>query len=397
MIQSLWNRGHFREFSAPTAVISALPSDTETALTVALHAPPAPGYEHSYYDRAQNRMSGGPLTTIFGAGIPYIQRLDYDTNGWFKVLSYLAPQWVFRSDLARFNRKFQASTAPVFLAHLATSDALLHVRTAEQAEPLIIEFENAVSNIYRNAHGELGVILFSDHGDTETLSHEVPVESFLAARGWRIRDSLTAPRDVVIPAYGLVGFAAVYCQPESIERLAEDLRGVQGADVIISHEPGLRTATIRAADSSATAQLAWSSDGLRYRYTPRGGDPLGLAVVFDDLRAKGKLDTGGFAEDADLFTATSSSPFPDSAARVREWATDHVRNPADVLVSFRPGYDHGSRILDRIVTLVGTHGGLEKSASLAFAMATYPLAPSIRLGDLLPTNLLDKSKNQTQR
>ena len=178
-----------------------------------------------------------PTHDIFGAGIPYIQRLDYDTNGWFKVLSYLAPQWIFRSDLARFNRKFQASTAPVFLAHLATSDALLHVRTAEQAEPLIIEFENAVSDIYRNAHGELGVILFSDHGDTETLSHEVPVESFLAARGWRIRDSLTAPRDVVIPAYGLVGFAGVYCQPESIERLAEDLRGVQGADLIVSHEP----------------------------------------------------------------------------------------------------------------------------------------------------------------
>ena len=88
MMQSLWNRGYFHELSAPTAVVSTFPSDTETALTEALHAMPAPGYEHDYYDRAANRMRGGVLVTIFGTGIPYIRSLDYDTNGWFKALAY---------------------------------------------------------------------------------------------------------------------------------------------------------------------------------------------------------------------------------------------------------------------------------------------------------------------
>ena len=34
---------------------------------------------------------------------------------------------------------------------------------------------------------------------------------------------------------------------------------------------------------------------------------------------------------------------------------------------------------------------------VGFAMATYPLAPSIRLEDLLPADLLDKSANRRQR
>jgi hypothetical protein len=397
IMQSLWNRGHFHEFAAPTAVVSTFPSDTETALTEALHAMPAPGYEHDYYDRAANRMRGGALVTIFGAGIPYIRRLDYDTNGWFKILSYVAPRYVYRSDLRRFNRKFQASRVPIFVAHIATSDALLHVRTAAQAGPFLIEFDNMVRGLYDDGRGELGVIVFSDHGNTQTLSHPVPVESFLASRGWRIRQLLAGSRDVVIPSYGLVGFAAIYCQPESIERLAEDLRGVEGADFIVSHEPAQGSATIRAAASNSTALLEWSPDGRHYRYAAHGNDPLGLAAVFDDLRGQRKLDVDGFAKDEDLFAATSSSLYPDSAARIRAWATNHVRNRADILVSFRPGYHHGSGILSQIVTLVGTHGGLEKSASLGFAMATYPLAPSTRLEDLLPEDLLDGAGNGHQR
>jgi hypothetical protein len=202
---------------------------------------------------------------------------------------------------------------------------------------------------------------------------------------------------VVIPSYGLVGFAAIYCQPESIEHLAEDLRGIEGADFIVSHEPAQLSATIRAAGSNATALLEWSPDGRRYRYAAHGSDPLGLAAVFDDLRREQKLDADGFAKDQDLFASTSSLPYPDSAARIRAWATNHVRNRADILVSFRPGYHHGSGILSDIVTLVGTHGGLEKSASLGFAMATYPLPPCIRLEDLLSADLLDGSANGRQR
>jgi hypothetical protein len=396
VMQSLWDRGHFHEFSRPGAVISSLPSDTETAMTEALHTKPAPGYEQGYFDRALNKMAGGPALTISGTGIPYIQRLDYDTSGWFKIETYAAPMWSYRQDLARFDRKFRRSSAPVFLAHLATTDAVLHIKTAEEAEPLLLEFETLIDRIYRNGDSGLGVIIFSDHGNTQTPSHPPALETLLATRGWQVGQSIHGSRDVVIPAYGLVGFAAVYCRPESIEPLAEDLRGVEGADLIFSHEPNQNAATIRAADSDAMAQLEWSADGQRYRYRASKGDPLRLASIFDDLRRKGRIDADGYAADEDLFAATESSLYPDAAARIRGWAVSHVRASSDILVSFKPGYDHGPGVLSRIVRLVSTHGGLEQSASLGFVMATYPVKPYTRLADLIPSKLLGSQDDSPQ-
>jgi hypothetical protein len=215
---------------------------------------------------------------------------------------------------------FLASSAPVFLAHIAASDGLLHVDKMETAEPLLTEFENALSGIYFKSRGDLGVIVFSDHGNTQTPSRAVPLESFLGQSGWNIRESVRGPRDVAIPSDGLVAFAAIYCRPEAIDTIAEDLRGIEGADVIVSRHPdrgvdraAALKATIRAAASNATAELAWSTDGRRYRNDARDGDPLGLLPVFESLRFVGRLDADGFVSDADLFAATSLASFPRSS------------------------------------------------------------------------------------
>jgi hypothetical protein len=92
----------------------------------------------------------------------------------------------------------------------------------ETAEPLLTEFENALSEIYFKSRGDLGVIVFSDHGNTQTPSRAVPLESFLGQSGWNIRESVRGPRDVAIPSDGLVAFAAICCRPELVDTIAED-------------------------------------------------------------------------------------------------------------------------------------------------------------------------------
>jgi len=390
-MQSLWDAGHFREFFRPTAIVSTLPSDSETALTAALHAAPVPGYEHRYFDRAKNTMRGGAWVTLSGYGIPYIRKLDYDPPGWSKAAPYVMLRKTYDADLGRFRAAFLRSHKPVFLAHITASDAFLHLRTAQQARPLLLEFDDALRQLYLDARGDLGIIAFSDHGNTQVPNHAAPLETFLTGHGWRISNSLHTPRDVAIPLYGLVGFAAIYCRPESVEHLAEDLRGIEGADVIVSRDPGGKMATIRQAGSTATAELEWSADGRRYRYNAREGDPLELTDLFGRLRALGKLDGQGFASDADLFAATSSALYPDAAGRIHAWATSGVRNPSDIMVSFRPGYFYGNGSFNYLVTLAGTHGGLERSATLGFAMATFPLPVAIRVGDVIPARLLESA------
>ncbi len=404
VMEALWNEGKFREFFRPTATVSTFPSDTETALTAALHAAPVPGYEHGYFNRTKNSTHAGWWVTLSGYGIPYIRKLDYDSPGWAKAVPYFAVDKSFNADLHRLLATFRTSNQPVFVGHIASSDAMMHVRTAQQARPLLLEFDDALRDVYLDAHGDLGIIVFSDHGNTQTLSRPIPLEAFLTAHGWQISTKLSGPRDVAIPSYGLVGFAAVYCQPQSVEELAEQLRGIEGADLIVSRDVNVsNAATIRAAGAAAatatpattapaaatpTATLEWSPDGQRYRYIAHGGDPLNLTATFDSLRAAGKLDDQDFAADADLFAATSLTHFPDAAARIRAWATGGVQQRSNIMVSLRPGYFHGAETFNDILTLVSTHGGMEQSATLGFAMATVPLPPATRVGDIIPTQLL---------
>ena len=127
-MQSLWDHGHFREFFRPTATISTLPSDTETALTEAFHAMPVPGYENLYFDRASNRMRGGVWVTLTGRGVPYIRALDYDPPGWAKIVPYIVTRKTYQADVGRFRADFLA-VARRFLSRIlprATRFCTLH-------------------------------------------------------------------------------------------------------------------------------------------------------------------------------------------------------------------------------------------------------------------------------
>ncbi len=393
-MRNLWDSGHFREFHRPSATISTLPSDSEAAITGALHAAPGPGYEHRYFDRARNQIRGGMWVTLTGAGIPYIQALDYDAPGWAKGLVYIVSYKSYRADLGRLRNAFLASQQKVFLAHLATSDSLFHIYRTAETDPLLVEFESLLRDLYLDAQGELGVLVFSDHGSTLAPGHAVPLEEFLKHRGWRLRKTLKCPRDVAVPDYGLVGFFAVYCRREAAANLAEELAALEGADLVVYPDASARGATILS--GRGRAHLGWSADGTRFSYAAEpaaAGDPLEFTPVFDRLRAAGRLTDDGTASDADLFAATSTARYPDAAARIRDWATNHVQNRADILASLKPGYFHGSGFFQHIVDITGTHGALDAPSSLGFAMATRPLPPTVRLADLLPGEFLARDKS----
>ena len=456
VLQNLWDRGHFREFYRPSAVVSVFPSDSETALTTVLHVAPPAGYEHRYFDRSRNEIRAGAWVTLTGAHIPYIAALDYDPPGWAKALPYLLPRKTYRADLGRLRKQFLASSQRVFVAHISASDSLLHMLTTPQVEPFLIEFEDLVRELYLDARGEFGVLVFSDHGNTQTVSRAAPLEKFLQQRGWRLRNRLEGSRDVAVPAYGLIGFIAVYCQDDATASLARDLAVLEGVDLLVFRDsaegtagqaflpvrpskqdtaepaialvgPGAHLSTGQASmavlakggatilSASGRAHLAWSADGSRFWYDATRGDPLELLPIFAQLRARGQLAANaaasrsagdlpaeyqaaaGPAADADLFAATWAGHYPDAAARIRDWATNHVQNRANILVSLKPGYFYGAGIFQHIVRFTGTHGALDAPSSLGFAMATRPLPAAVRLADLLPREFLRRKNAATDK
>lgn len=389
VMQELWDRGHFREFHRPSALVSTFPSDSEVAIAEALHAPPGPGYEHQYFDRAANRLRGGIFVTLTGRSVPYLQRFDYVAPGWHKAIQYVIVRKSWHAEMGRLRRLLRQTQKPVLHAHVSSGDPLFHILRREEAEPLLLEFEHVIREAYYAGRGRVGVLLWSDHGNTLVRSRAVPLDALLASRSWRRTNSLRDSRDVVIPSYGLVGFFAVYCARQAVPELARDLTELEGAELVVYRLPEGHGAVILGTDDSE-ALLHWSADGSRFEYEARRGDPLELVPVFDALRDAGKLDALGRAADNDLFTATARARFPDAAARIRSWASGQVENPSDIVVSLKPGYYQGKGVFEGIVTIEGTHGALERDSSLGFAMGTSTLPDIIRLRDLLPAALLPR-------
>lgn len=385
-LESLWEEGYFREFFRPVPVVSTFPSDSESALTDAFHAEPVPGYEHRYFDRARNELAGGTFSTLSGKHIPYLARLDYDMRGLFKGLAYVLPRKSYHADLGRLRQRFLASHKKVYLAHVASSDSLYHILPRAEMRRLLIEVDSLLRELYFDGRGKLRITVFSDHGNSLVPSRPVPLEKHLAADGWRLTARLRGPRDVAVPAYGLVGFLAVYCAPEQRAELADDLAPMEGVDLVVYADgTGVTVESAR-----GRARLRWNPDATAFRYEPLTDDPLALSPILAELKAEGKVDTEGWVKDADLFAATANHLYPDPAYRLWQWATNHVRNRADLLVSLQPGYYYGSDTFRHIVDILSTHGALDRAQSLGFAMSTDgPRAGPLRSRDVLPANLLE--------
>ena len=214
-MRRLWDDGHFRDFYRPSALVSTFPSDSEIALTSALHASPVPGYEHRFFDR------GGVWVTLSGKNIPYLRELDYDQPGIFKSLHFVLQRKSYRADVGRFLTSFRKSESRLFVARIASTDALYHILQPEQARSLLLEFEAVLRELCLDARGDLGVVMFSDHGNSLIASRAVPLEELLKRYGWRPTNHLRDSRDVVTPAYGLIGFLAVYCRDQELRKCQE--------------------------------------------------------------------------------------------------------------------------------------------------------------------------------
>ncbi len=378
---ALWAEGHFREFYRPVPVISPFPSASGVALSALFHASPVAGYEDGYFDRGRNELSGGALKTSTLTDMPYVQLLDYDMPGWGRGLAYVLPEKTFHADVSRLRQRFLESREKVFLAHIASTDSVYHVVPQAEARRLLLEVEAVLRELYLDAGGKLRITIFSDHGNSLVQNRSVPLEAHLSAHGWQRTKKLGGPREVVVPAYGLMGFFAVYCEPGQRASLAHDLASLEGAD-FVAYAEGDR---VLVENAQGHARLEWKPDGSAYRYQPESADPLALGSIVLGLKQLKKLDAEGWGSDADWLAATSNHRYPDALHRLRDWATNHVRNRADVIVNLKPGYHQGSATFDRVVTMLSTHGSLDASQSLGFATSTDgPLPGPVRAEELLP-------------
>jgi hypothetical protein len=385
-------RGLFASFGTPSRLLSPFPTLTNVALSRMLGATPPLGYESLYFDRAARELRGG-VRKYIGRRTPdktpssYMDELDYQEPLPFEFLVYVAPETVWRADMRRFRERFRAAPQTRdFFAFLKGTDGLLHIRGRSRLEAALESLDRILKEIQEWCGEETEIVLFSDHGMNLEENRRVHLQTHLRREGFKISDHPRERRSVAIPAFGLCGYAALYCaEEEDVPATASALAGLEGIDFAI-HRDGQTAVRLTGDGGTARIERYENGGGVKYRYEQLEGDPLQLADTLHSLRSVGQLDERGFAADDVWYEHTAGHIYPDALSNLYQSLYEpRVHHTADVLVSLRDGYYYGASLFSRFVRLAATHGNALRSSTSAFLMSTHrTFDPHVRASEAQP-------------
>jgi hypothetical protein len=380
-LKAMWDEGYFREFFPPSAMVSPFPSMTYLSFSQMLGTPAPPGYEELYFDRARNELKGG-LGAHLGFDEEYnvkknesfLTVFGYKQPSLYSGLIYFTTHSTARQDLKHAMHHFDSNGANLAIAYMGTTDGVAHKLGEAGIRDILVEIDRLLREFIFAHRGHLRIVFGSDHGNNYTPCRRIDLEPLLKARGFQLADRITDSTSVVIPAYGLVGFAAAYLDSTRATAFAESALSIPGVDLAAYAVAG--EAHVLGAGSRGRARITHDATANRYRYLTEEGDPLELGPIVAALEAEGLVDARGSIADADWFERTASHRYPDAIRRVFEGTTNHVENTATVILSFDDTHFYGSKFFDFVVNLAGTHGNLGAPSTLGFVMCNYDRPPA---------------------
>ncbi|HYV81860.1 MAG TPA: alkaline phosphatase family protein [Pyrinomonadaceae bacterium] len=363
LIEGERSRGLFDSFKSPARLLSPFPTMTNVALSAMLGATPPAGYESLYFDRKARELRGG-ISKYVGRRTPdkvpssYMDELDYQEPLPFEFLIYVAPEKVWRADMQRFRERFRAAPQNRdYFAFLKATDGLLHAQGPARLAVALESLDKILKEIRSYCGDETEIVMFSDHGMNLEENRRIPLASTLSRRGFK----------VVIPAFGLCSYAALYCDEDVIPDVASASAEVRGVDFAV-YKDGCEV-VIESSRGQARIEYEAATDS--YRYSTVSGDPLQLGSF-----------PNTFATDAIWYERTAGHRYPNAVANVyKSLFTPRVKHTADVLISMDDGYYYGWTAFGRFVRLRATHGNALQSSSNAFLMSTHRNFPAFVRAD----------------
>jgi hypothetical protein len=394
VVEAAKERGLFAGFGPPSRLLSPFPTLTNVALSTMLGATPPNGYESRYFDRANRELRGG-VGKYIGRRTPdklpssYMDELDYQEPLAFEFLVYVAPEWIWRADMQRFRDRFRSATRTRdYFAFLKGTDGLLHIRGPGRLAVALESLDEILREIQGYCGSETEIVLFSDHGMNLRENRRAHLQTHLTRQGFKIVGQFrsVSRRAIAIPAFGLCGYAALYCgDEEAVPGLADALIDLEGVDFSVYRDSD-SSVVVKGSSGTARIEQKGTARGTHYHYNQIEGDPLQLAAIMRGLSREGHFDPDGYALDRVWLERTANHVYPDSLANLyTSLHRNRVRHAADVLVSFRDGYYFGWSAFDHIVRLAATHGNSLRGSTSAFMMSTHRILPEyVRADDAQP-------------
>lgn len=380
-IAELRAEGRFKNFHEPARMIATFPSSTNPSLVEILHAENSPGYEDHYYDRTQNRLMGGLQDRVRGTKFirgTYRETFDYHASAVGGALAYVAAPLstlvAAQFDLLACKNAIRQSAAPLFVGYLGATDSLTHLGGEAAIKNYLRTLDRALDELRAEAARAgrtLDVELFSDHGNRYDNYRHVKLNDALQRAGFVTEKSLKSAQSVVLPRYGLVGSAQLFTWPDNKVKVAETCAATDGVDFALYYQADNSLALV---SRRGRAKL-WHA-GERFKYEDLGGDPLRLKPLLEKLQAAGQVDAAGFADREAWYQATLAHAYVDPLRRVFDAFNEHVKNRADVIVSFEDGWLIGSPFMSTMAEMRATHGNLLRGETEGFVLSSRQALPA---------------------
>lgn len=378
LMAELKKEGHFRDFLEPVPLVATFPSATTigfTGIFQPLNVGKVPGYEVRFYSYDENRIMGGTPLDIYKIPINYKYYFDnFRHTMQQKAIMYTFPSMASRQDLENTKKVVQENPKQVLMTYLGGTDGSAHMLGRNRTKRTLAYMDEFLQRLQKNYiaknHTPLRIVLFSDHGfqysKLKTVSNS-EIKSKLSANGFHENTKLDSEFDVVFVKFGLLSAGVGYVKQKHAEKIASILSTVDGIDMSFWASNDKHRIYIR---NSAGAIAYFEYNGaLSYRYVPQTGDPLNYVTL---LHSK-KLKPNTWISDHDWKSITYNANYPDAGFRLYDSFFNLVANKASVQFSLKPNYQFGATPT-RIATWPrfgqrGTHGGLFRQTSWAFAMS----------------------------
>jgi hypothetical protein len=370
----LQSEGRFASFRPAARMVSTFPALSDVAFAQIEGSIPPAGYQTRHFDPEQNKVVGNNVGALSERAHPKISSDAPSHSVPHRILGYIAPKRIARSELHEIGDALLASRKDVFVAYLGTSDAVLHLYGRKGAREFLAEVDDylqALDARVRERSGRgLKIDLVSDHGSTMMTSTVVPVEDTLQACGFRRSEEMKGERDVAFALPGIVGSMAITARPAVVEEAARCLAPLAGMDLVAVNRG--EAVGVLSADAEAEVRLL-PGDAERYAYRMLRGDPLGLRALAGAAEAADGDEL--VFEQSTLFPLTIESARPDPLRRL--WRSFHgeVGQPSSILVSLLDGYEVGNPKLRFATKLrgghAGTHGSMTRLSSLGVIVSNW--------------------------
>ncbi|MDX1623796.1 MAG: alkaline phosphatase family protein [Gemmatimonadota bacterium] len=337
IFDELRREGRFRAFFPAAGMVAPFPSLTDVSFTRIFRTERSAGYEDKFFDREANRIRGGVEARAAGGYkrfAPFHDVFDWESPRLWGAFVYLAPERVAIAEVDRIERLLRGGREAWQALYMGSTDGLGHELGWSALAEQLRRLDRVLVRWLASGGGSRRVVLFSDHGMSDGPTKRFDLQGSLERGGFHLADTLGEARDVVAPAYGLIGSIHLYTRC------------------------GVEAEVARAVVSEAGADFAVWREGDRVVAVDASGSATPLERAPDE--------------------------YPDLRSRVRRALFEPaVHNPANVIVSLEDGWHWGSSLFEPFVSMEGTHGSARRTSTVGFLASNVDRLPeTVRAGEV---------------